>query len=166
MTNRASINANLTVHQEGSASGGTLAFDGSMNYAKELAAGIGADQFDIAYVAERTVADGANDDIDLAGVLTDAFGATITAAEVIAVMIINRKKNGQANTTNLTLGGGSNPITGFSTAVLKPGDMLLMSATTATGLFAVTGGSADNLRIANSAGAQNKYQIAILARSA
>ncbi|MFO1126371.1 MAG: hypothetical protein U1E25_14580 [Methylocystis sp.] len=64
-------------------------------------------------MAERTVASATNDDIDLAGVLTDALSVTITAAELIALVIINKQKDGTANTTNLTIGNGSDPMIGF-----------------------------------------------------
>ena len=126
---------------------------------------------DILWVDERTVATGANDDVDLAGVLTDAFGATITAAELVAVMIINGPKTGSANTTNLTIGAGSNPFVGFlggtspTIGPLKPGAVFMLASNDAAGIGTVTASTADILRITNSSGASATYQIAILGRT-
>jgi hypothetical protein len=136
-----------------------------------LADGTGANQADLMYIAERTVADGANDDIDLAGALSDTFGGTITMAEVVAVFVINAPVSGSANTTDLTIGDAGSAFEGFLSASgtvgpLKPGAVFFIGAGDAAGLGAVTGGSADELRIANSAGAANTYQIGVLGRSA
>lgn len=173
MTLAANITASLSVNQAGAnafSSGPYWA--GALEFALALANGTGANQADLAYVAERTVASASNDDIDLSGVLTDALGVTITAAELVALLIINRQKDGAANTTDLTVGGGSNPVIGFlggttpTIGPIKPGGVLLLAAGNAAGIGAVTAGAGDVLRVANSAGAQNKYQIAILGRSA
>jgi hypothetical protein len=50
-----------------------------------LADGTGADQANLIYLAERTVASGANDDLDLAGSLTDPSGAVLTFARIKSV---------------------------------------------------------------------------------
>ncbi|PWB94661.1 hypothetical protein [Methylosinus sporium] len=133
-----------------------------------LVNGTGAGQFDLGYAAERTVASAANDDIDLAGVLTDAYGAAVTIAELVAIMIVNKQRDGTANTTDLTPGGGSNFVPGFSAALppISPGGIFMMVAPGAAGLATVTASTGDILRVANSSGAQNKFQIAILGRSA
>ena len=47
---------------------------------QKITDGTTANKADLLYADERTVTTGADDDIDLAGVLTDAFGTTITAA--------------------------------------------------------------------------------------
>lgn len=172
MAVNASLRAALSVSQVGSE-----AFAGGPNWSAAIeqvlsfANGTGADQADLAYVAERTVASATNDDIDLAGVLTDALGATITAAELAAILIVNKKKDGSANTTNLTIGAGANPMIGFLGAThtigpIRPGGVFMLACGDASGIGAVTAGTGDILRIANSSGAQNKYLIALLARSA
>jgi hypothetical protein len=137
-----------------------------------LVNGTTAGQADILFADERTVASDTSDDLDLAGVLTNAFGATITAAELVALLIINAPKTGAANTTTLTIGGGSNPVVGFlggttpTIGPIQPGGVVLLAADHASGLGAITAATADILRITNSAGAAAKYQIVILARSA
>lgn len=151
---------------------GTSTDDRLMRLSQSLADGTSADQADLMYIAERTVADGANDDIDLAGALTNTFGATITMAEVVAVCVINQQQDGTANTTDLTIGGATNAFVGFlggttpTIGPIKPGGVFFIGAGDAAGIGAVTGGSTDELRVANSAGAAATYQIGILARSA
>lgn len=137
-----------------------------------LANGTSAGQADILWCDQRTVASASNDDLDLSGSLTDAFGATVAAAELVALIVINEPSSGAANTTDLTIGVGSNPVTGFlggtnpTIGPIKPGAFVFLGSSGAAGLGAVTAGTGDILRIANSSGASATYQIAILARSA
>jgi len=151
---------------------GNSADDRIIRKVQSLADGTGANQADLMYVAERTVADGANDDIDLAGSLTDGFGNTITAAEIVAICIINEQQDGTANTTDLTIGGATNAFEGFlggtspTIGPIKPGGVFFIGAGDAAGIGAVSGGSTDELRVTNGSGAANTYQIGILARSA
>lgn len=175
MGKNAQLSVGLTVNDEGSAVHGiNPTWKGIMDVALALNAGTGAGQFDLAYVEERTVADGADDDLDLAGALSDAFGDTITAAELVLVMVVNRPKSlsDAVNTTDLTIGGGSNPFVGFvggttpTIGPIKPGGVFLVAAGDAAGIGTVTASTADILRITNGAGAANTYQVAILARSA
>jgi hypothetical protein len=146
--------------------------DRLVRLSQSLSDGTNANQADLMYVAERTVADGANDDIDLAGSLSDAFGATITAAEIVAIMVVNQQQDGTANTTDLTIGGAANAFEGFlggtspTIGPIKPGGVFFIGAGDAAGIGAVSGGSSDELRITNGSGAANTYQIGILARSA
>lgn len=173
------MTVNATIHMKAGVSlVGSNAFSGGPNWSAEMellqvfGSGTTANKVDLAYAAERTVSSGANDDIDLAGVLTDALGATITAAEVVAIAVVNKQRDGTANTTSLTIGGGSNPFVGFlggttpTITKIGPGAVLLLSSPDATGLGSVTAGTGDILRVTNAAGATNKYQIMILARSA
>lgn len=137
-----------------------------------LTDGTTASKADLLYVAQRSVATGANDDIDLAGVLTDAFGSVITNAELVGILVINQAANGTANTTNLTIGGATNPFVGFlggttpTIGPIRPGGAFMLFAGDAAGVGTVVAGTGDNLRIANSAGATANYQIAIVGRSA
>lgn len=168
MTVTAEILARLKINQTGSNDFGGPNFQPVLETLIQLTDGVAAGQANLAFVGERTVATGATDSIDLAGVLTDAFGATITAAEIVALMIINKPRAGSpVNTTDLTIGGGSNGV--FATAmpfVLKPGAVFLLAASDAAGVKSVTAGTADILTVVNGSGASAKYQLAILARNA
>jgi hypothetical protein len=166
----AKIDFSLTTSQSGANAFGGPYIRMDIAQSLLLANGTGANQFDKLIVTERTVASGANDDIDLAGVLTDALGTAFTAAELVALAIINKPldPSAAANTTNLTPGGGTNTVPGYANArcPIGPGDFCVEINRTASGLATVTAGTGDIIRVANSAGAQAKYLLAILARSA
>lgn len=135
-----------------------------------LADGTGVNQADLVFAGVRTVAGEANDDIDLRGVLVDAFGAVLNLAEIVAIAIVNANANGAPNATTLTVGGGSNPFVGiFGTSgdqvVIPPGGFFLMASGGATGLGAAAAGASDILRVANAAGAAATYQIIVVGRS-
>lgn len=173
MARNAQIAVSLNATDEGNSAFGGPYWSGAISAALSLGDGTTANKFDRVYIAERTVASATNDDIDLAGVLTTALGTTITAAELVAIMLINGPKavGAAANTTNLTIGGGTNPVVGFSATgdiigPIRPGGVFLLAAGDAAGIGAVTAGTGDILRIANSSGASATYQIAILARTA
>jgi len=164
----AEILARLKITQTGANDFGGPNFSPVLEAMIQLTDGTTVNKANIAFVDERTVASGATDSLDLAGVLTDAFGAIVASAEIVALMIINKPRIGTpANTTDLTIGGGTNGV--FATAmpfVLKPGAVLLLAAGDAAGIKTVTAATADLLAVINSAGAAAKYQIAILARNA
>lgn len=134
--------------------------------------GTTANKADLIFADQRAVSTGANDDIDLAGVLTDAFGVTLTFVELVGILIINAPITGAANTTDLTIGLGSNPFLGFlggttpTIGPIKPGGAFMIFAGDADGIGTVGAGSSDILRIANSSGATANYQIVIIGRSA
>lgn len=153
------------------ASGTSEAVD-TLRHVVEMLTGTGAGQADLTYYGNRTVAGGANDDIDVAGVLARPLGGVLTAVEIVAIVIVNRAADGTANTTNLTLGGGTNPVVGYmggttpTIGPIRPNGVRVLLETDVAGLCAVTPGTGDILRVANSAGAAATYQIAIIARSA
>lgn len=168
----ASVRLRLAASQTGSSDFGGPAFTPALEAVMNLANGTGAGQADLLFVDERSVNASSNDDIDLAGALTGAFGTTITAAEIVGVLVINAPRDGAANTSSLTIGNGSNPFVGFlggttpTIGPIGPGGFFFIGCPSATGVGAVTAGSADVLRIANGAGGTAVYQLAILARSA
>jgi hypothetical protein len=165
---RASVRANLT----GTNDFGGPIYTPELLAAIDLASGTGANQSDLIFADERTVASASNDDLDLAGVLLPAFGSTLAFVNITAIMVVNRPRTGAANTTNLTIGGGTNAFVGFlggttpTIGPIRPGGVVLLSCGAATGIGAVVAGTGDILRIANSAGAAATYQIMIVGRSA
>lgn len=130
-----------------------------------LGIGTGYGKADIAFMDTRTLAASTTENIDLAGALVDAFGATIAAAKVKAILI----ENPEASLSNLTVGAaGSNTFVGpFNDAtdaiVLKPGDRFV--AVSRTG-WTVTAATGDILKVANGAGGSANYNIEIIAASA
>lgn len=157
----------LSASQSGSNDFGGPEFTPRMRKVLELASGVGANQADLLFADERTLAASATEDLDLAGVLADAFGATITAAEVVAIFIFAA----EANTNNVVVGDATSPVPLFGgtnpTFAVKPGGFFCVGAPNAAGLLTVGAGSTDDLKITNSnSGTSVTYQIAILARSA
>ena len=119
---------------------------------------------DLLFSDTRTLAASATEDLDLAGVLLDAFGNTITAAEIVAIFV----KAAPANTNSVVIGGAETPFAGplgaTGTYAVKPGEYYL--ATSRSG-WAVTPSTGDLLKIANSgAGTGVSYDLVIIGCSA
>jgi hypothetical protein len=117
----------------------------------------------IFFADTRQLAASGSEDLDLAGVLVDAFGATIAAGEVVLVFV----KAKATNTNSVIIGAATaawpGPLGATGTYTLKPGEWFL--AVSRTG-WAVGAGSTDDLKIANSAGGTVvDYDIAIIART-
>src|SRR5205807_7140969 len=99
------------------------------------------------------------------GVLIDAFGQTIAAANIKAIEISSLP----ANTTNLTFGATAatqfqGPFADVSDGlVLKPGDRAVLFSPAGWPVTAATG---DLLKVANAAGASATYRIKLLGASA
>jgi hypothetical protein len=139
-----------------------------ISYAQSLgfSTGVGASQADKIFADQRTIAASGTDDLDLAGVLVDALGVTITMARIRGLIV----KAAAANTNNVVMGVGTNPITtilGGTTPTLniRPGGLLALFAPDVTG-YVVTAATADILRFANSgAGTSVTYDVVIIGAS-
>ncbi|MHC2578228.1 hypothetical protein ACVI1J_009682 [Bradyrhizobium diazoefficiens] len=131
----------------------------------QLGSGTGYGKADIAFMDTRTLAASTSENLDLAGALVDAFGATIAAAKVKAIMI----ENPEASLSTLTVGAAASntfngPFSGATHSVdLKPGDRVLFVSRTGWPVTAATG---DLLKVANGAGGSVNYNIEFIAASA
>lgn len=162
------VNANLTAAAVGNIS--TPANVIGLARPVELASGTGAvaGVADKAWDARRNILASANDDLDLAGVLLDAFGGAITFARIKGLFISALP----GNINNLVIGAaGANPwitlLNATGTITLKPGDTIgaYSGAANAPG-WPVTGGTGDILRVANGgAGTAVDYDIVIIGAS-
>lgn len=135
-----------------------------------LATGTGAGQADLLFSDTRTISASGNDDLDLAGSLTNAFGASLTFARVKGLIV----SAAAANSNNVLVGGDATNT--FLTwvesepdaVVLRPGATLALftGSADATG-YAVTASTGDLLRIRNAAGGSSvTYSIVIIGASA
>lgn len=135
-----------------------------------LATGTAAGQADLIFSDTRTIAASSNDDLDLAGSLTDANGNSLTFARVKGLVV----KAAAANTNNVLVGGDATNT--FLTWVVAEGDAIILrpgaelslfaGSADATG-YAVTASTGDLLRITNSAGGSSvTYDIVIIGSSA
>lgn len=165
--NTAELLVKFNASQSGSNDLGNPLFVPELRKLLQFVVGTGANQADIVFTDTRTIAISTNDDIDLSGVLTNAFGAVIAAAEIVGIIIVNK-----STVQTLTVGvAGTNPwVTMWAASgdgiKVFPGGVFCNFAPDASGLGAVVGGASDVLRIANGAGATCDYDIAILARTA
>ncbi|MEU1554002.1 hypothetical protein ABZ517_14955 [Streptomyces scabiei] len=133
----------------------------------DLASGTGANQADRIFADTRTLAASATEDLDLAGVLSDPLGASLTFARIKAVLI--RAAAGNTNSVNVTR-PASNGVPLFLAAgdglSVRPGGLFLWVAPDATGV-AVTAGTGDLLTLTNSAGSTSvTYDVIIIGASA
>jgi hypothetical protein len=160
----AAIKASVSASYANSQEFGSVAQDLKYSAAHAFTDGAGADQAQKLFTDQRTLAASANESLDLAGGLTDAFGATLTLTKVKALLI----KAADGNTNNVVVGGAASngwvgPFGDVSdTVAVKPGGTLLLVAPNAAG-YAVTAGTGDILQVANSgAGTGVTYDIVIV----
>jgi hypothetical protein len=147
----------------------TTARDGlAFRRAVQLNDGTGVGKADRVFHDRRTLAASATEDLDLAGVLLDAFGATITFARIKGLFI----SAAAANTNNVVVGAATNAwatlLSATGTLTLRPGASVgAMAGPADTNAYAVTAGTADLLKVANSgAGSTVSYDIVIVGSSA
>ncbi|WP_158719322.1 hypothetical protein [Streptomyces sp. NBRC 110035] len=140
----------------------------SLSRSMSLASGTGAGKADRIFSDRRTLAASASEDLDLAGVLLDAFGATITFARVKGLVIAAAAGNSNnvvvgaaAATPWATLLGATHTLT------LRPGAFLAVGTGAADAIgYAVTASTGDLLKVANSgAGTSVTYDIHIIGSS-
>lgn len=135
----------------------------------DLATGTGAGQADKLWTDQRTLTASSTEDLDLAGVLVDAFGATITLARVKAILV----RAAATNTNNVIVGGASATqwaalLGTTGTVTLRPGALFVAAAGVADATGYVTAaGATDLLKVANSgSGTSVVYDIAVIGCSA
>lgn len=119
----------------------------------------------ILFADTRTIAASANENIDLAGALADAFGASIVAAEIVAIYIAAKASNtNNVNVTRPASNGFIGPFLAASDGVaIKPGEYALFVSQSG---WAVTAATGDLLNIANSAGGTGvDYDIIVVGRT-
>lgn len=134
-----------------------------------LSSGTGAGAADRVFRDQRTLAASASETLDLAGVLTDAFGTAITFARLKFIAI----SAASGNTNSVIVGANaSNDWVGLlnaaGTITLRPGATFcaMSGVTDATGM-AVTAGTGDLIKVANSgAGTSVTYDVVIVGASA
>ena len=163
----ATLSAGISAVQTGTNDLGTVSANLSLAFTKALTSGTGANQADLIFADTRTVNASSSEDLDLAGVLTDPFGATITMAEVVAILITAAS----GNTNDVVIGDATAPVPLFGgtnpTISIGPGGVFMAATPDAGGLFTVGAGSTDDLKIANSSsGSSVTYSIVVIGRSA
>jgi hypothetical protein len=167
LTSSLSIAANASLTAALDLATGTVPLQ--VRKAVSLATGTGAGQADKVFSDRRTLAASGTEDLDLAGVLLDAFGAAITFARIKGIVI----SAAAANTNSVIVGAASATqwatlFNAAGTVTLKPGGAFCALAGAADAVaWPVTAGTGDLLKIANSAGTTTvTYDIVIIGASA
>ncbi len=156
----------------------TTAISGSQTNAKDLTTpqadivesfvqsysdGTGADQAQLIFADERTLAGSASESIDLAGGLTHELGGTITFTAIKEIIVVGD----DANSGNLRVGAGvANAFVGpFGASAIgnlvEPSGLLHQRTPSAAG-WTVTAGTGDLLRIENLGGASATFKLIIV----
>lgn len=143
---------------------GTAEFKASANLTPiDYPNGTSSGQVSKEFTDTRTLGSGATENLDLAGSLTDALGATLTFAVVKAIEI----RASSSNTNNVEVGGAA--TMGFvgwfksvtDIIVIPPGGQFCIAHPGAG--WTVTAGTGDLLKIANSStGSSVVYSIKIV----
>jgi hypothetical protein len=139
----------------------TQAFNYAKNY--NITNGTGADQANMIWADQRTIAASSTDDLDLYGGLTNSFGTTINFTSIKGIIVVAAS----TNTNDVIIGGDSNALVQWvgaanDTVVVKPGGMFALVNPSANG-YAVTDSTGDILQIANSSsGSSVVYDIILL----
>lgn len=148
---------------------GTASAPTALASSVSLSDGTAAGQADRIFADTRTLAASATEDLDLAGVLADAFGAVLTFAKIKSVTI--QAAAGNTNSVQVTR-PAANGVPLFMAAgdgiSLRPGSVFHWSAGAADASgVAVTAGTGDLLTVTNSAGSTPvTYSIVIIGTSA
>jgi hypothetical protein len=163
-----SLSASIKLSVSGSLSNaidiGSAGYSFNKTYTNNFANGTGANQANNIWTDSRSVNASSNDDLDLAGSLTNAFGATLTFTNVKAIIIKSDADNGD----DLEVGaeGSADFATFFGDAsdkiIVPPGGMFCLTNPGADG-FGVTATTGDILRIANTdSGGSATYEIIVI----
>ncbi len=169
----ATLRASVTATQTIALDLGTARADIAASRVINLTNGTTANKADLIWQDERTIEASASEDLDLAGVLSDAFGATLAMAEVVAIYV----EAVAGNTNDVVLGGAAEPVPLFGGAAgdggadptfsVRPGGVFFVAAPDAAGLFTVGAGANDELKVSNSSsGTPVTYKIIVIGRSA
>ncbi len=137
-------------------------------YVDSLATGTGLDQSDVLWHDRRTLASAGTENLDLAGVLTNSFGATATFVKVKLVLIINRSTTAGEK---FVIGGhataaweGWTTVAGSKITVGPNGFIALYNPSLAG--MAVTATTGDLLKVENTGSNSNIYDVVIIGTSA
>jgi hypothetical protein len=163
------VSLNVQATQDSTLDLGKAAFNASKTYSVSYQNGTAAGQANKLFTDTRTIAASSNDDLDLNGVLTDAFGGSLALLRVKGLIVAAAA----GNTNDVVVGAASNPWlapfgAGTHTLKVKPGAVLALFAgltdATAWPVIAATG---DVLRIANGgAGTPVTYDVVIIGADA
>ena len=141
-----------------------------------LAFGSGVGQADQVWWDRRSLAGAASEEIDLAGSLTNAFGATVTFANIKAIVVFNRSDQSLSGHTatdaEISVGGAAanefqGPFKASGDAMKLPAGGAFVALDPAADGWTVTAGTGDKLKVLNEDGSDEAlYDIIVIGESA
>ncbi|WP_315759307.1 hypothetical protein [Bradyrhizobium sp. SZCCHNRI2007] len=129
-----------------------------------LSYGAGYGKADMSFSDDRALSVSTSENLDLYGVLLDAFGQTINAGKIKAILIDNQ----ETSSGTLTVGAAASntfngPFSGATSSIdIKPGDRAVFVSRTG---WPVTSATADILKVACGAQGSAVYRVTIVASS-
>jgi len=163
----ATVELNVTGTQTNPLDLGTAALPFALSSLVPLTSGTAAGMADRVFTDTRTLGISATEDLDLAGVLTDAFGALITFVKIKALII--KAAAGNTNNVNLSRPAGATGVPLFlavSDGIIIPPGYTFAWFGSGTGIT-VTPSTGDLITLTNSgAGTGVTYDIVIIGTSA
>jgi hypothetical protein len=169
MSLTSSLSAALSFSQSSALDLGTANLPVAIRKAVQFASGTAAGQADLVFSDRRTLAASGTENLDLAGSLIDAFGATLTFVKIKGLYIAAAA----GNTNSVVVGAAASTpwatlLNAAGTISLRPGSFFIAGAgpADATG-YGVTPATGDLLKIANSGGTTGvTYDIVAIGTSA
>ena len=147
----------------------TVSDASKLDYSQMLADGVAADQADKIWHDQRTVAAGANDDLDLTALASSLFGGSlsISLAKLKAVLLVNTSTTAgdKLRLDSSVANACTGPFGGSATSKIEIGaDSALLLSSKKDG-WTVTGGTGDILRLSNPGANAIIYKIVVVGTS-
>lgn len=144
---------------------GTSTYPANFNYSRALTSGVAINQADLMFDDTRQLTSSQTENLDLNGVLMDAFKNVLAAVKIVAIGI----QAPASNTVGIVFGNHATaafvgPWGATGTCTLSPGGCILECNPTLAG-WTVTPSTGDMIKVANGAAA-SEYSIVIFGRSA
>jgi hypothetical protein len=155
MTLHSRISVSVTANQSETLDLGSRSSAMTQTYKANLSDGTGAGQADRVFHDQRTLAASATENLDLAGVLTDPLGTSLTFARIKAIVV----KAAAGNTNDVIMGGDVTntffgPFADETDGIrIRPGGVVCIACGEAdsTG-YTVAAGTGDLLKFLNGGG--------------
>jgi len=147
------------VYQQANNTGQLPAWSPAFALTQRISDGTGLNQANRWYALESTIAASGTATFNVASGLTDVFGNALALTRVCEVWV--EHLNESANTSTITVGGGSNPLWAtLSVPIRKNGDFHVRDYS-ATGVIAIT--TNNTITITNNSGSLvSSYRITIV----
>jgi len=140
--------------------------DIAKTYSEQYSDGTGADQAQLIFSDSRTATGSSSDNLDLAGSLVGALGATLTFAAVKEIIVKNKSAANQLRVGKKIANGFAGPFdqtAGALGVIVEPNGLLHLRNPGAAG-WPVTAATADLLSIENLGATTTDYDVILIGK--